>query len=334
MSSLEIEISKKYAYYNIIYKNSLFSYIIKNNTNYKVRNINIPGATRMTSKSPDTHWTPPPLPPTPLHAIPAAVTCLTTGDMAEHGSTRSRTDSAESERNTHRWSLMLKLYMLQSEYWVYVLYLQSVSQVDGQLIIMISKLLYMTLRDMKRYFSLPVSNFLREVIWDRRNNFIHSVTIPTKVRSRSSIDKGLLTNTSSDKNLKLTVHLYINTRLKSNDRDRYDTGYVLRKGYPNSNCTLAHINKQIIVSCKPVPSRSTSRTPGALNKRFILIDTAREYIVQPLRYRRFINSNTEAYPKRTAIQSLNIRRTNKECIRLDKVNRHSVHIGILISLVK
>ena len=78
---------------------------------------------------------------------------------------------------------------------------------------------------------------------------------------------------SSDRNLKFTVHLYMNTLPRSNDLLIYSTGYVERNGYPNRSCNPAHILRQIIVSVIPQPMSNISKTPGAYSNIFILIDT-------------------------------------------------------------
>ncbi len=50
--------------------------------------------------------------------------------------------------------------------------------------------------------------------------------------SPEMVDTCLLWKTSSGRNFRFTVHVWKKTRLNSNARDKYCTGYVARNGAP------------------------------------------------------------------------------------------------------
>ena len=89
----------------------------------------------------------------------------------------------------------------------------------------------------------------------------------------------MLTNTSSARNLKFTVHWNMKTLPRSKEFLMYSSGKVRRKGRPRMSCRAAQIDKHRIVSCKPAPRRRTSKTPGAWRSMFIFTDTAHRVIV-------------------------------------------------------
>ena len=99
------------------------------------------------------------------------------------------------------------------------------------------------------------------------------MVLPVKVRNKRRMDSCCPMKTSSGRNLRFTVHLYMKTLLTSKERERYSTGKVARKGYPRTSCTLAQMLKQMNVSRSPVATNSTSRTPGAYSNMFIFTDT-------------------------------------------------------------